>query len=132
MVCAGTEHRHHAFVTGRTASALPLSAGRPHNVNRRHTRDMSEVSLDSQVTIHPDAVFRELDGEAVILQLEAGMYFGLDPVGTRLWQLIEEHGRLGPVLDAALGEFDVTADVLERDLVELVSGLVEKQLVIVQ
>ena len=93
---------------------------------------MSEVSLDSQVTIHPDAVFRELDGEAVILQLEAGMYFGLDPVGTRLWQLIEEHGRLGPVLDAALGEFDVTADVLERDLVELVSGLVEKQLVIVQ
>jgi hypothetical protein len=93
---------------------------------------MPQISLDNRVTIHADAVFRELDGEAVILQLEAGMYFGLDPVGTRLWQLIEAHGQLRPVLDAALEEFDVPPDVLERDLIELVSGLSEKQLVVVR
>jgi hypothetical protein len=93
---------------------------------------MRQVSLDNRVTIHQDAVFRELDGEAVILQLEAGMYYGLDPVGTRLWQLIEAHGQLRPVLDAALQEFDVPSDVLERDLIELVSRLAEKQLVVVQ
>lgn len=93
---------------------------------------MSQVSLDNRVTVHQDAVFRELDGEAVILQLEAGMYFGLDPVGTRLWQLIETHGHLRSVLDAALQEFEVAPDVLERDLIELVSGLAEKQLVVVQ
>jgi hypothetical protein len=93
---------------------------------------MPQISLDNRVTIHQDAVFRELDGEAVILQLEAGMYYGLDPVGTRLWQLIEAHGELRPVLDAALQEFDVSSDVLERDLIELVSGLAEKQLVVVQ
>ena len=90
------------------------------------------LSLDSRVTIHPDAVFRELDGEAVILQLDAGMYFGLDPVGTRLWQLIEAHGELRPVLQAAAAEFDVAPDVLEHDLIDLVSGLAEKQLVVVQ
>jgi hypothetical protein len=93
---------------------------------------MPQVSLDNRVAIHQDAVFRELDGEAVILQLEAGMYYGLDPVGTRLWQLIEVHGQLRPVLDAALQEFDVAADVLERDLMELVAGLAEKHLVVVQ
>ena len=90
------------------------------------------ISLDNQVAIHQDAVFRELDGEAVILQLEAGMYFGLDAVGTRLWQLIETHGQLRPVLEAALQEFDVPADVLERDLIELVSRLSEKELLVVQ
>jgi hypothetical protein len=93
---------------------------------------MPQVSLDNRVTIHQDAVFRELDGEAVILQLEAGMYYGLDPVGTRLWQLIEAHGQLRPVLDAALQEFDVASDVLERDLIELVSGLAAKHLVVVR
>lgn len=92
---------------------------------------MPPITLDTRVAIHEDAVFRELDGEAVILQLEAGMYFGLDPVGTRLWQLIEAHGQLRPVLDAALGEFEVAPDVLERDLIELVAGLAEKQLVVV-
>jgi len=90
------------------------------------------ISLDNRVAIHQDAVFRELDGEAVILQLEAGMYFGLDPVGTRLWQLIETHGQLRPVLEAALQEFDVSRDVLERDLIELVSRLSEKELLVVQ
>ncbi len=90
------------------------------------------ISLDNRVAIHQDAVFRELDGEAVILQLEAGMYFGLDPVGTRLWQLIEAHGQLRPVLEAALQEFDVPPDVLEQDLIELVSRLSEKELVVVQ
>ena len=90
------------------------------------------ISLDDRVAIHQDAVFRELDGEAVILQLEAGMYFGLDPVGTRLWQLIEAHGQLRPVLEAALQEFDVPPDVLEQDLIELVSRLSEKELVVVQ
>ncbi len=93
---------------------------------------MPQISLNTRVTIHQDAVFRELDGEGVILQLDAGMYFGLDPIGTRLWQLIEAHEQLRPVLDAALAEFDVAPDVLERDLIELVSGLAEKQLVVVQ
>jgi Coenzyme PQQ synthesis protein D (PqqD) len=93
---------------------------------------MPDISLDDRVAIHDDAVFRELDGEAVILQLDAGMYFGLDCIGTRLWQLIEAHGRLRSVLDAALSEFDVAPDVLERDLLDLVTALAEKRLVVVQ
>ena len=92
---------------------------------------MPALTLDTRVAIHEDAVFRELDGEAVILQLDSGVYFGLDPVGTRLWQLIEAHGQLRPVYDAALQEFDVAPDVLERDLLELASGLVEKHLIVV-
>ena len=93
---------------------------------------MRDISLDTRVAIHEDAVFRELDGEAVVLQLDAGMYFGLDPIGTRLWQLIEVHGILRPVFEAALTEFDVAPDILERDLLDLVSTLAEKRLVVVQ
>jgi Coenzyme PQQ synthesis protein D (PqqD) len=93
---------------------------------------MPDISLDTRVAIHEDAVFRELDGEAVVLQLDAGMYFGLDPVGTRLWQLIEVHGTLRPVFEAALTEFDVAPDILEHDLLDLVSTLAEKRLVVVR
>lgn len=92
---------------------------------------MPELSLERRVTIGEDTVFRELDGEAVILQLDEGVYFGLDPVGTRLWRLIEAHGDLRPVFDAALAEFDVAPDVLERDLLQLVANLADKRLVVV-
>jgi len=87
-------------------------------------------SLDRRVRISDDAVFRELDGEAVILHLDSGMYFGLDPVGTRLWQLIAEHGHLQPVYEAAIEEFAVDPAVLERDLLDLVDALAEKGLLV--
>lgn len=90
------------------------------------------VSLASRVSISEDAVFRELDGEAVIVHLDSGMYYGLDPVGTRLWQLIDAHRELKPVFDAALAEFDVEPEVLQRDLLQLVSELASRQLVVVQ
>lgn len=92
---------------------------------------MSAISLDSRVSVAEDAVFRELDGEAVILQLESGMYYGLDPIGTRLWQLIQTHGQLKPVFDAALGEFDVEPETLQKDLLQLVTDLAARKLVVV-
>jgi len=50
------------------------------------------ASLDRSVCVGKDVVFRELDGEAVILNLETGTYFGLDTVGTRIWQFCQDHG----------------------------------------
>lgn len=87
------------------------------------------LSLDRTVRIGDDTVFRELSGEAVLLQLDAGMYYGLDTVGTRLWQLIADRGRLRDVLEQARREFDVDPLILERDLLALVEQLAEKNLV---
>lgn len=90
------------------------------------------VSLDSRVSVSGDAVFRELEGEAVIVHLDSGMYYGLDPVGTRLWQLIDTLGQLQPVFDAALEEFEVEPERLQHDLLQLVSELASHQLVVVR
>ena len=76
-----------------------------------------------------DVVLRELDGEAIILNLASGVYFGLDPVGTRIWRLIEQHGRLADVVTAMRTEYDAPAGRIERDLVELASELVQQGLV---
>src|SRR5881296_2300723 len=82
----------------------------------RGTVLMSRATLSSVVTINPDVTFRELDGEIVILNLETGIYFGLDAVGARTWRLIEDHGSLGVVFEALRSEYDAVPSVLERDL----------------
>jgi len=89
---------------------------------------MSEISLEDTFVISKDAVFRDLDGEAVILDLGAGVYFGLNAVGTRMWQLIERHGQLRAVFDDLCQEYDVAPDVLERDLLGLVGRLADARL----
>jgi coenzyme PQQ synthesis protein D (PqqD) len=88
-----------------------------------------ELSLRHSITVAPDIVFREVDGEAVILNLETGFYFGLDQVGTRIWQLIQEHGSLQKVFETMCDEFDVGSDALERDLLGLMDELCVKGLV---
>jgi coenzyme PQQ synthesis protein D (PqqD) len=89
---------------------------------------MSRPTLNSAVSINPDVTFRELDGEIVILNLETGIYFGLDTVGARTWRLIEDHGSLGVVFEALRAEYDAVPSVLERDLLEFVDRLCAKGL----
>jgi hypothetical protein len=80
------------------------------------------------LTVHPDTVFRLLDDESVLLNLKSGTYFGLDPVGTRRWQLLVEHGTLGRVCAELAHEYAIERDVLERDLLSLGRQLCDRGL----
>ena len=64
-----------------------------------YNRSMPPILLEHTFLLSKDAVCRDLDGEAVILDLSAGIYFGLNAVGTRMWQLIDRHGNLQIVFD---------------------------------
>jgi hypothetical protein len=90
------------------------------------------ASLDASVHVAEDVVFRELDGEAVILNLQSGMYFGLDAIGTRIWQLCQQHGSIRSVWEAIQNEFDVSADTLQSDLLAFIDELSAKGLVTIQ
>ena len=90
----------------------------------------NQVSLDCFAAIDDEnVVSRELEGEAVMLNLESGVYFGLDEVGTRIWALIQEHGSLRKVFEVMQGEYDVAPPALESDLLRLVEELRAKGLV---
>lgn len=86
--------------------------------------------LDGVYRISEAVVSRELDGEAIILNLDSGIYFGLDPVGTRIWQLMSSPGRVSDVLRVLLAEYDVSEEVLRADLGQLITKLIEKGLVV--
>jgi hypothetical protein len=90
---------------------------------------MLNPSLETALRASDDVVFREVDGEAVILNLASGVYFGLDTVGTRIWQLIEQHRHLSKVLTELGLEYEAPLEELERDLLGLVADLREKGLV---
>ena len=86
------------------------------------------IALDSTVAASDDAVFREMDGESVLLNLETGMYFGLDEVGTRVWRLAADNGSLRAVRERLVEEYDADPAAIERDLLALAEALVSKGL----
>ena len=70
-----------------------------------------------------------MNGETVILDLKSESYFGLDEVGTRIWQLLQENGDLQQTFNVMLNEFDVDAEQLQQDLNDLVGKLEDAGLV---
>ena len=88
----------------------------------------AEISLNSRVRIQDDVLFQELQGEAVLLNLKTGVYLGLNPVGTRIWQLLQEDGALSRVMEVMLREYNVTEEKLAQDLLDLIGQMEEQGL----
>ena len=81
------------------------------------------ATLESRISVPEDVLFRDLSGEAVVLNLETGKYYGLDEVGTRMWSLLTQHGRVEPAYQALLDEYDVAEEQLRQDVLSLVDEL---------
>ncbi len=90
------------------------------------------ITSESRIHIEKDVLFREVGGEAIILNLQSGKYFGLDEVGTRMWQLLAERGTIEPVVRALVEEYEVTEEQLRQDLLALVEKLAANQLLKVE
>ncbi|NML85916.1 PqqD family protein [Polaromonas sp.] len=87
------------------------------------------MNLSDKVTIPAQVMAREVGDETVILDLANGTYYGLDPVGARIWQLMAEGQTLVQVRDVILAEYEVAHEDIERDMLALVQALLERQLV---
>lgn len=74
------------------------------------------MNLNQTISPSPQVISQEVGGETVILDLESECYFGLDSVGTRIWQLILEHGDLHRIYTTLLEEYEVGEDQLLSDL----------------
>ena len=69
------------------------------------------------------------DGDVVILNLKDSVYYGLNEVGGRIWELIQEPNEVGDIVDSLLDEYDVERERCNREVVDLITELVDKGLV---
>jgi len=88
-----------------------------------------EITKGSIIVATKDQVSSDLAGETVVLSMESAMYYGLDQVGSRVWELVREPIRVSEILDAIMGEYDVDADQCEADVLGFVRELAAKGLI---
>jgi len=88
-----------------------------------------ELSGSTLITVSKDYVYCNVEDEMVLLGMEDGIYYGLNPVGAFIWEQIKELKSINQVRDAILAEYEVEKVECERDLHELLRVLVEKGLV---
>lgn len=81
------------------------------------------ISEDSTVVAVKEQVCADLAGEAVILNLKSGVYYGLNEVGARIWQLIQEPRTVTTIGDVLLEEYEVEPECCNRELLALLREL---------
>jgi hypothetical protein len=90
---------------------------------------VDRLDADTRVVAARDQVSAELDGEAVILSLADGVYYGLNPVGATVWTLLEQPRTVAELRDAIVDAYDVDAPTAEADLRALLGDLAGRGLV---
>lgn len=89
------------------------------------------LGLQTLVQASREQVFCDLDGEAVILHLKAGMYYGMDAVGTRIWKLIQESCLVQKIVDVMLEEYEVEPKRCQKDIFAVLERLKKEGLIVV-
>lgn len=86
------------------------------------------MTPESVLFISKDVLANDLGDETVLLNLKTGMYYGLDSVGTLIWNLIEEDGRLSNLHSRLMDTYDAASEQIWADLVTLVDLMCQKGL----
>ena len=81
------------------------------------------------VAVAQDLVSADLEREAVILNLKDGVYYGLDPMGARIWNLIQQPRSVNEIIETLLEEYEVDPQRLSNDLLGLLKEMAARGLI---
>lgn len=90
------------------------------------------LSGSNLITASRNFVYCKVEDEMVLLGLEDGIYYGLNAVGSFIWDQIQQPKTIDEVRDAIIDEYDVKKDECENDLIELLYELIDRDIVIVE
>lgn len=89
------------------------------------------MSASTRIRRAPNVVFQSLAGEegGVLLHLDTGVYHGLNPMGSRIWELLDSPRTEAELTELVAEDFDAPTEVLSSDIRDFVEGLGERKLV---
>ena len=93
---------------------------------------MRELTRESVISQVEEIVASDIDGETVMMSIESGKYYGLDDIGSRIWEFIEKPIKVSDLIDTLLERFDVDRETCEKDVLKFLNELNEDKILIVK
>jgi hypothetical protein len=96
----------------------------------KRKRQETDMDLNTRLTAPPQVLSRLVGDETVLLNLESGIYFGLDGVGQCIWDAVSEGKTLAETIDVIVAEYDVSEQQAQNNVLEFAANLVERGLLV--
>jgi hypothetical protein len=91
--------------------------------------DVSPITLDTVLVASPGLMASEVDGELVMMHIDKGTYYGLDPVAARIYQALAEPKSVGEVCELMLQKFEVDPDTCRTEVLSFSQDLLSEGIV---
>ena len=87
------------------------------------------ISLDTTIVRTEKVVTADMGNEIVMMSLEKSSYYGLDPIGSKIWDRMETPIRVSDLCQGLLGDFDVEQEQCETDVLVFLNELYENDII---
>jgi hypothetical protein len=87
------------------------------------------MNAEAKILRSDDLVEADIDNDKVMMHVDSGLYFGLDAVAARVWELLEQPLSINELVDSLTQEFDVEADQCRSDIESFITKLQENKLI---
>ena len=91
--------------------------------------EMHRLSLDTVIARLPGPLTAPVDGELVMLDTRKSLYFGLDSIGHRIWNLLDEPRTVGALCETLGREYDVSPEACRADVLAFLDQMEQAELV---
>lgn len=93
---------------------------------------MKKIELSSKIIKNDSLVASELDDGLVMMSLENNSYYGLNPIGKRIWELLDEKQTYNELIEKLTQEYDISKEKCEKDILELLESLEKEEIISIQ
>ncbi|MES2355952.1 MAG: lasso peptide biosynthesis PqqD family chaperone [Pseudomonadota bacterium] len=91
---------------------------------------MNALTLDTKVLRNPDLVATKMDGEVVMMSIELGEYFGINSVGSRIWELLESKQSISEICKHICDEYEVDSEQCQLDVLAFTNDMLARNIVL--
>jgi len=87
------------------------------------------IQINSKIVRNNKIISSDMDGETVMMSIENGEYYGINPIGSRIWELLEHPVTLSEICELLLKKYDVDANQCQTEVLKFANHLFEKKLI---
>ncbi len=97
-----------------------------------YINQMADISNDSIISRNENMLFSKLDDELVMMSIQNNEYYGLDNIGTRIWEIIEKPISFSDLMKIILDEYEVNESQCKEDILEFLNLLIGKKAIVIK
>lgn len=87
------------------------------------------ICSESIIRRNEDLLSSDIDGEIVMMSIENGSYYGVNPIGSRIWDIVRNPVKVSDIISVLLKEYDVSKDICEKDVLTFLNTLYNERII---